>query len=275
MPEWYIISVVALFGLIIGSFLNVVIYRLHTGRSLNDRSHCLSCGTTLNWYELFPVVSYLTLLGRCRTCGAFIPYRYALVEILTAVTFVICYLFTSDIVTFVLVATLMSVLIVGLVYDLYHMIIPDEVSGWAAALAVAIVGWQAYLSSDWLYVVFNALSGAAIIFLVFWSLWFFSGGRAFGFGDAKLSVSLGMLVGLSGVFSLMVFSFWIGAIFSILLILLQKIIRKSSGKFGWGHVNMKSEIPFAPFMIVAFVVVYFFRVDVIQLISSFVEKTWL
>src|SRR5690606_20171419 len=107
-----------------------------------------------------------------------------------------------------------------------------------------------------------------IIFFIFAALWYFSKGKAFGFGDAKLGVSLGALVGLAGVFSLIVFSFWIGALLSIFIICLQSLLINTGLGFGFGrHVNIKSEIPFAPFLIVSFVLVYFFSADVNSVIG--------
>jgi leader peptidase (prepilin peptidase)/N-methyltransferase len=275
LPAYFWLMVVVVFGLIIGSFLNVVIYRLHTGRSLNDRSHCLSCGRQLEWYELFPVVSYLALRGRCRTCRSFIPYRYALVEILTAMAFVVSYLQTVDVIHFLLSASLLSVLIVGLAYDFYHMIIPDEVSYGAASLAIAIVLWD-FLTTGDLSGLASALIGTAVAFLVYASLWYFSKGRAFGFGDAKLAVSLGMLAGTSGVFSLIVLSFWIGALVSVFLILWQRTVLNIGGIGAMsGRVTIKSEVPFAPFLIAAFVLVHFFHVDVLVFIEALYEIVYL
>lgn len=266
--EWFYLGVVALFGLIIGSFLNVVIYRFHTGRSLNDRSHCLSCGKSLRWYELFPVFSYLILRGRCSGCGSFIPYRYALVEMLSAGAFVLAYLKASDWLELGLLLTFLSVLIIGLVYDLYHMIIPDEVSYGAAALAAGLVGWQIYQFGDW-QIALHAALGSIIIFSIFAALWYFSAGRAFGFGDAKLGISLGALVGLSQAFSFVVFSFWIGAAVSLLIIGIQYITLNKTRRFGsWRRVNIKSEVPFAPFMVSSFVLIYFFNVDVLIFIEN-------
>lgn len=268
MLEWFYLLVVVIFGLIIGSFLNVVIYRFHTNRSLNDRSHCLSCGKSLNWYELFPLLSYLALRGRCRTCESFIPSRYALVEVLTALTFVLAYLSTTDIIVFILLSIFMSALVVVLVYDLYHMIIPDELSFFLAVIATLIVGYEAWLigSVGWLgYGILSAL----IAFLFFFSLWWFSGGQWLGFGDAKLSVSLGMLVGLSGLFSLIVWSFWIGALISVSIILVQKInLHKYLGFGRARRVKMKSEVPFAPFLIIGFVMVYYFNANILDFIES-------
>ena len=271
LPAYFWSIVVVVFGLIIGSFLNVVIYRLHTGRSLNDRSHCLSCGRQLEWYELFPVISYIVLCGRCRSCRSFIPYRYALVEILTAMAFVVSYLEATDTMLFLLSASLLSVLIVGLVYDLYHMIIPDEVSYGAAFIATAIVLWD-FLTTGDLSGLTSALIGTAVAFLVYASLWYFSKGRAFGFGDAKLAVSLGMLAGTSGVFSLIVLSFWIGALVSVFLILWQRTVLNIGGIGAMsGRVTIKSEVPFAPFLIAAFVLVHFFHFDVLVFIEAVYE----
>lgn len=267
MLEWFYLLVVVLFGLIIGSFLNVVIYRLHTGRSLNDRSHCLSCGHTLKWYELFPVLSYLALRGRCRACRSFIPYRYALVEILTAGLFCLAYLHLSDIVSLFLLFAFLSVLVVVLVYDLYHMIIPDETSLILASLALSVVGYQSWMVGD-INLLATSLLSAFLAFIFFASLWFFSGGRWLGFGDAKLAVGLAMLVGLGGAFSLIVWSFWVGAVVSLVIIAWQYIgLHKSLRRPGRSGVTMKSEIPFAPFLIASFILVYFGEVNVLDLVE--------
>lgn len=268
LPVGFYIFVVAIFGLVIGSFLNVVIYRLHTGRSLNDRSHCLSCGRQLEWYELLPLVSYLALRGRCRTCQSLIPYRYALVESLTAAAFVMAYLKAVSVIEFLFLAAILSVLIVGLVYDFYHMIIPDEVSLGAAGLALAFVIWSASAQGGWEILIVSGF-GAIAAFLAYASLWYFSRGRAFGFGDAKLAVSLGLLTGIYGVFSLVVLSFWIGALASLILISWQRIVLNiNATKRGGQRVNMKSEVPFAPFLLASFILVYFGSVNVLALIEA-------
>lgn len=260
LPDSFSLVVVITFGLIIGSFLNVVIYRFHTGKSLNNRSHCLSCGKVLHWYELFPVFSYLLLRGRCRNCQSFIPYRYILVELLTALSFVLAYFKTINIIEFIILSSILSTLIVGLVYDLYHMIIPDEVSILSAALALLLIIWQ---SDGDVYFVVLSLLAAVVCFALYGSLWFFSKGKAFGLGDAKLSVALGLMVGLSGVFSFITLSFWVGAFWALSLIGVQKILHTTKHIFRLPRVKMKSEIPFAPFLIIAFALVYFWDVNVL------------
>lgn len=169
MPEWFFLLVVLAFGLVIGSFLNVVIYRFHTGRSLNDRSHCLSCGRTLNWYELFPVFSYLFLRGRCRSCRSFIPYRYALVEALTAGLFLLAYLKTLDLFLLLGLLVFLSLLVIVAVYDMYHQIIPDELSASLAVVAIAMAGYQAWALGDWSILWLSVVAGI-VAFIFFASL---------------------------------------------------------------------------------------------------------
>lgn len=266
LPSEFWIFNLFLFGLIIGSFLNVLIYRLHTGKSLNDRSHCLSCGATLTWYDLFPVFSYLFLLGRCRRCGSYIPNRYLLVEVLTGVMFTLVYATSDGWLELILTLSLVSVLIVGVVYDLYHMIIPNEIVVLTAVLAPLIVVSQTE-SIDILDRLLWALLSSFIAFIFFGGLWYFSKGRWVGFGDAKLVIGLGFLAGLSGVFSLLVFSFWIGALISLVIIGLQFLAKRGQQPlhFLTGELTMKSEIPFAPFLVSAFILVYFFGLDVLSL----------
>ncbi len=267
LPEWFLIFEVSVFGLIIGSFLNVVIYRLHTGKSLNNRSHCLSCGRTLSWYELFPVFSYLVLRGRCRACHSFIPYRYILVEVLTAVLFVMAFLHFDNWTRFLLECIFLSVLIVVLVYDLYHKIIPDELSVVLGILAIIIVVFDSWRLGSGLYFGAALLAGF-LPALGFFTIWFFSHGRAMGLGDAKLAFSLGILLGLENIFSFAVLSFWLGALVGVFLILLSTRLRKLRIFGRRAYVNMKSELPFAPFLILSFILVYFFEINIIQWLST-------
>ncbi len=273
LPLGLILFIVSIFGLIIGSFLNVVIYRLHTGKSLNGNSHCLSCGRNLRWFELVPVLSYLLLFGRCRTCGSYIPGRYLLVELLTALLFVVAWLSSSSFVGFLFLTIFISLLIVGAVYDLYHMIIPDEVSFSTAVMAVLWSVYLTYLTGD-LTVFWHSLLAGILASGFLFILWLVSRGRWIGFGDAKIAFSLGTLCQLSGVFSFMVFSFWVGAIVGLGIVGINhlfKVLRitRVGGRFG--YVKMKSEIPFAPFLIIAFFLVYFGQLDVLRF-SSYVAS---
>lgn len=269
LPLWYQYTLVVLLGLIIGSFLNVYIYRFHTGKSLAGSSHCLSCGTPLRWFELFPVVSYVVLRGRCRSCGSYIPARYLLVEILTASVFIVLFSVSSLNLLFVLWLVLASILVVIVVYDLYHLIIPNELVLAVSAVALLMYG----VANQWslsLLLLMPHLWAALGAFLFYGSLWFVSKGRWIGFGDVKLSIPLAFWLGAWQTFSFVILSFWVGAGISVVLLLLQRLLKRGQhrlSKYGIA-ITMKSEVPFAPFLILAFLMVALFHTNVLVLIDE-------
>ena len=254
------------FGVVIGSFLNVVIYRLHTNKSLSGRSHCLSCGHTLAWHDLLPLVSYLILRGRCRYCKAQITARYFIVELLTGLLFVSVVFIGATLWEVLFWWLIMSVLVVVLVYDLLHLIIPDRLVVLLLALALLWVGYMhLHPEPSWIDLFLDigaAMSGAGVLAL----LWLVSGGRWIGLGDAKLALPLGILLGAGSVFSLLVLSFWIGAVISVGILLIQYILNRGQHhlRFLSRPLTIKSEVPFAPFLIAAFAVVYWFEFDVLS-----------
>ncbi len=157
-------------GLIIGSFLNVVIYRMHTGKSLSGRSRCLSCGQTLRWWHLVPVISYVWLRSRCGFCGARVSLRYSLVELGTGLLFALVASSVVGILPMFFYLILMSVLILVVIYDVLHTIIPDEFVVIATVCAVAIIGLEWYISPDVHSILLRLVSGG-VGFLFFGSLW--------------------------------------------------------------------------------------------------------
>lgn len=259
---------VFLFGIIIGSFLNVYLYRFHTGRSLNGSSHCLSCNVSLRWYDLVPLFSYVILRGKCRKCRSYIPPRYFVVELLVGSLFVLAAWSSLSFVLQVVTAAFLAVLAAILVYDYYHTIIPDELTVALVVLALFKLGFM-YTDGVTLTELGLALLGGAAAAGPFFFLWVISQGRWIGLGDAKLAFPLGVWAGLSAVVSMVIWSFWIGAGVSLLLMLLQQVLKR--GKIDlrlFGRpLTMKSEIPFAPFLIAAFIVVHFFSVNAISLIQ--------
>lgn len=267
-PPYYVGVVVFLLGLIIGSFLDVIVCRFHTGKSINGRSRCMSCGHTLSWYELFPLVSYLVLRGRCKNCNGNIPLRLLLMEFLTGSLFLLVYLVSTSLLSLGLALVLVSLLIVIALYDIKHMVIPHEFV--FATFSLALLSLFAHtglvFNVQFLLAHFVAGAGASLFYA---ALWVISKGRWIGLGDAKLAFPLGlMLLPLQG-FSMIVLSFWIGAGVSIVLLLLQKILK--SGKkhlpFLRIRLTMKSEVPFAPFMLLAFLAVYLAHADVLLLMG--------
>jgi leader peptidase (prepilin peptidase) / N-methyltransferase len=269
LPWWYFGIWAALLGVIIGSFLNVFIYRFHTGRSLSGSSHCLSCQASLRWFELFPVLSYLALRARCRHCQATITPRYLIVEVLTGLLFFLVVNFIPVWWLWPLAWTLVSLLVVILVYDINHMVIPDSLVIAATVLAVIHLSYDWYLVGSITNILYSVLAGA-IAYGFFAALWKYSAGRWLGYGDAKLALPLGLMVGWPGVFSMLVLSFWVGTIISLSMLGYQQYRRRRGQqrlRFLTQPLTMKSEVPFAPFLIVGFLLVYICGVDVLSLIA--------
>jgi len=227
-------------GAIIGSFLNVVALRWDeknsrpTGRfrsfgRVGGRSKCSHCSNTLRWFNLIPVLSFLFQRGKCRNCGAKISYEYPIIEILTGLIFVTVPVWMLPV---------FCIYIVILIYDFYYKIIPDELV-YAAILLSVVSRWLSVGSTlDWL--------AGPILFTFFGSIWLLSQGRVMGFGDAKLGLSIGLLLGATQGFSAIILAFWIGALGSLLYLFLNKVGFLKNAK----ELTMKSEVPFAPFIII-------------------------
>ncbi len=231
------------FGAIVGSFLNVVILRYNTGLScLKGRSKCFSCGKGLMWHELVPILSFLIQKGRCRKCGSKISWQYPVVEFLTGSLFVLMALkITLTTFSVVYFWTIAALLIIIAVYDFRHQIIPDFFVYLFGALAFLglLFGTRDFLP--------NMLSG--IVFSGFFAiLWLVSKGRWMGLGDAKLALGLGWFLGPNGTFLAFLFSFWLGTIVSIFLLLFK------GSKF-----TIKSRLAFAPFLIAGSLIAFFVK----------------
>lgn len=261
---------VFLLGSIVGSFLNVVLYRIHTGKTLGGRSHCMSCLSTLRWYELLPVVSYLVQKGRCRTCSSYIPVRYFLVEILTGLLYVLMwFIFSSNLFLFGLNAILSSLFVLILVYDIAHAIIPDELTYAVFGVAFVSLLYGYIVDPDITRILSHGLAGTFGA-LFFFSLWHISKGRWIGLGDAKLALPLGLIVGAAGTFSMIVLSFWIGALLSLSLLGLERLTKRGKIRLHFlaTPLTIKSEVPFAPFLILGFLFVHIFHANIFTITSA-------
>ena len=244
-----------LFGLIIGSFLNVVILRYQTGRTLAVRSGCLSCGKKFAWFELLPVLSFFVQTGRCRGCRSKISWQYPLVELATGIIFaLVAWHFgvrqPADWLTTVFCWLVASILIVITVYDLKHQIIPDRF-----VFSLMFFGLIWSITHNLLVGLFGGLAMALPLLV----LWLISRGRWLGFGDVKLVFALGLFLNWQMGLSALVLAFWLGAIVGLLLIAWGKTRLWRKGK----SYTMKSEVPFAPFLILGFWLVFFLSIDVL------------
>lgn len=225
------------FGLIIGSFLNVLVLRRSVRSAAKGRSACLSCDKKLRWYELVPVASWIAQNGRCRTCGGRISIQYPLVEIVTAIVFGILAGAISDPLALFIALLAASLMILIATYDILHTIIPNE---WVYTFAAAALSLSLYNGGDFLTLVIAGPIAAAPLF----GLWLVSRGTWMGFGDVKLTLGQGWLLGIfSGIYALFL-AFVVGAVVGVCILIPQR------------HYNMKSEVPFGPFLVFATFVVW-------------------
>ena len=240
------------FGTIIGSFLNVLVLRLGTGEAIGrGRSRCFSCGKTLTWRELIPLVSFITQKGKCRSCGSRISWQYPIVEFITGLVFLLValkllhyqlaeaglpyigfYFFGA----FAYWSAIFAILIAISVYDFRHKIIPNQLVYSFIVLAFLWGISGSGTPGNILPVVpLPEIMAGVGAFLFFASLWFFSKGKWMGFGDAKLALGMGFLLGPWLTAVAVMLSFWIGTLIAVPAVLL------------WGG-GLKTQIPFGPFL---------------------------
>lgn len=250
--------VFGVFGAIIGSFLNVVLLRRGT-KSVRGRSGCFSCGAQIAAYDLIPIVSWIMLRGRCRSCGSAISGQYPLVEAATALLFAAIGAMSGlTLVHQILFCAIASLLILIAAYDTRHTIIPDE---WAYGFALLALASIFTLPRAMPFV--EALLAGPIAALPLAMLWLVSRGRWMGFGDVKLALGIGWLLGPVYGLAAVFLSFVLGAIIGVLVLLplplyarlLQRAgIARSAGSASY---TMKSEVPFGPFLVLSSIIVWF------------------
>jgi len=236
-----------IFGLAVGSFLNCVIYRLEQKKSfLKGRSYCPSCKHVLAWNDLIPIISFFILRGKCRYCGKKISWQYPAVEIATALLFLLIFNFQFSIFNICFLFFVSCFLIIIFVYDLKHYIIPDSV-----IYPAIIITFLYNLILNPSFLVQNSILagiGASLFFLL---IYLISRGKWLGFGDVKLALFMGLFLGFPAIISALFFSFLIGAIIGIILILLKR-------------KGLKSEVPFGPFLIIGTYIALFWGERIIN-----------
>ena len=240
------------FGCAIGSFLNVLIDRIPRGESISrGRSHCDSCKKTLQWYDLIPLLSFVSIGGKCRYCRAKLSWFYPLIETTTGVLFVLTFLFLTQnpefsvydpgsVVSLLYYLFVISILIVLFFTDLRSGIIPFVVI--MPAIAVSVL-YLLFLNPLFITQhLLAALSG----FIFFLFLFLVTKGRGMGFGDVVLAFYMGLLLRYPGIITAYYIAFLTGAGVSLILILGKK--KKFSG----------GTIPFGPFLILGTLISLFF-----------------
>ncbi len=254
-----------LLGLVIGSFLNVVILRLHTNRISKGRSKCTRCGHTLKTMDLVPVLSFIMLRGRCRYCKTRLSIQYPLVEIITAIVFALLayrigmdfYLFSfMGMLSFALYAISFCLLIAMSVYDIHHFVLPWTlmrkflIFAFFTPIILGLLGNGITLE--------NFVAGFIVAFPL-WAVWYFSKGRMIGFGDIQLMCGFGFLLGISGGFAAVIMGFWIGAGFVFLKMLLTRTM-----------LSGKTPVPFGPFLVVGLFIAFVFGITMNSFIINLI-----
>jgi leader peptidase (prepilin peptidase)/N-methyltransferase len=233
------IALAALAGLVVGSFLNVVAYRLPRDESLvHPRSRCPSCGTQLRAIDNVPVVSWLLLRGRCHHCGAAISARYPLVELTTGALYAVVVATQDDAVRIVLGLLLVTVLVPITLIDLDHRIIPNRITGPAAVAALVAV---AALDPDFLVEAIVAGIAGGGFFLIAALLY----PRGMGMGDVKLAAVLGLYLGRAVAPAILI------ALVSGVFVGAAIMVRKGAVE------GRKTAVPFGPFLALGGMIAFF------------------
>lgn len=238
-----------LLGAIVGSFLNVCICRLPEEKSVVfPPSACPKCGSRISWYDNMPIISFLLLRAKCRTCSAPISWRYPLVEALNGLLTLLLFLKFGLSPAFLALFIFCSSLVVITFIDLDHQIIPDQISLPGIIIGFAFsffLPWNGWLNS-----LLGILLGGGSLYLVAWGYEKLTGKEGMGGGDIKLLAMMGAFLGWRSVLFIIFAASLVGSVIGIAAMLIQKKDRKLA-------------IPFGPFLAFAAVLYIFFGRQII------------
>lgn len=226
-----------LFGLIVGSFLNALIYRLPLGMNIAyPRSACPECKKTISWYENIPVISFIFLKGRCSGCKTKISWQYPMVELITGIFALVIApssLEPALLFNFLFFLGIFAAFLVHFIVDLKHQILPDSINIYLGLLFFAV----SVINTPWTHWLIGAALGLGFPLLVSWLFYLMKGQVGLGGGDIKLYAVLGLYLGPIGVMQNIFMSCFLGAIVGIIL-MVSKVIKR------------ENPIPFGPFIII-------------------------
>ena len=230
--------VLFLIGTAFGSFLNVLIYRFGKGENIDQiltgRSYCPNCKTPIRWYDNIPLISYLVLKGKCRTCGWRIPLRYPLVELTAGITPVVFYLYFGpqrwgDILSY---TSMVYLLLVISFIDWETFEVPDILSLGGVVLGLLLSPLRSY--PDFWESLIASLTGFLLVVLIIWIYYKVRGIVPLGLGDAKVLALIGAFAGFKGIF----YALFLGSLFG-LLFFLPAVVKNR---------NLSFAVPFVPFL---------------------------
>jgi leader peptidase (prepilin peptidase)/N-methyltransferase len=228
---WPIYLYAALIGLIVGSYLNVLIHRIPAGKStVLPRSRCPYCSGAIRFYDNLPVLSYLLLRGRCRHCKAPISFRYPAIEVITAALFVaVVYRFgIRPVLAPALVFVCLMVLLAAI--DVEHFLLPDKITMPGILVGLALQFWNP--TTTLLDAIVGVLVGAGLLILVI-NFWFWlRGDEGMGLGDVNMLALIGAFLGWQGVLTTLFLATLSGALVGLLLLAVGKLGLQSRLPFG-------------------------------------------
>lgn len=242
MTEPLSLAAAFLFGLCIGSFLNVVIYRLPLGQSLaTPPSRCRNCGYSLRWFDNIPVLSWALLRGRCRKCGISVSWQYPIVELIAGALFVLVVWQTPLGPLLVSRLLLVSILIALFGIDLEHQILPNSITlpGIVIGLLLSLIA-----PPGWKDAVLGTLLGAGILYAIAAGYYLWRREEGMGMGDVKMLAMIGAFLGWKAVLVTLVLSSFSGAIIGVILMSVQR-------------GGMKFALPFGTFLAIGALVAMF------------------
>lgn len=234
LPVWMVPAVASLFGLVIGSFLNVCIYRVPLGLSVvSPPSRCGACERTLRWFHNVPVLSWLVLRGRCGFCGARVSVQYPLVELVTAGVFALTAWLTPLDTLLAARLVLACLLIVLFAIDFEHYLLPNVLTlpGIGAGLAFALIGPPGWQDS-----VAGILLGGGLLYGLAAGYYALRKEEGLGMGDVKMLAMIGAFLGWKAVLLTLVLSSFAGAAIGVAMMLLTE------------RGGMKYALPFGTFL---------------------------
>jgi leader peptidase (prepilin peptidase)/N-methyltransferase len=230
-PEWDIFIIAFIYGLVIGSFLNVCIYRIpRRGSILFPGSFCPSCGTPIKFYDNIPVVSYVLLLGRCRFCGTSISPIYPLVELGTSSLFLILLLRFGISLKFLFASLLASISIVLMSIDYRHKILPNVLTlsgvvlGFIFSLFCVFISWKSSLA--------GILVGGGLLLLVSFLYRMVTGREGMGMGDVKMMMMVGAFLGWKLAVLTIILGSFLGSVIGVSIAAKKKAGMKLALPFG-------------------------------------------
>jgi leader peptidase (prepilin peptidase)/N-methyltransferase len=241
-----LITIIAAFiiGLVIGSFLNVCIYRIPEGKSIiSPPSHCPNCGERIKWYDNIPVISYLLLRGKCRNCGSPISIQYPLVELLTGfLTAAVVYKFGLTLTALYYAVFIWSLIVISLI-DIKTMLVPVKLCYFTMLFGILLSPFIPQITFK--DSVLGASFGAGIILFIIETYYVITGKEGMGYGDANIMAVVGAFLGWKNILVTLFFASLVGAVIGIVLM-------ATKGK------NFKSALPFGPFISIGAVIALFF-----------------